>query len=319
MIKVEVLYIRECPNHAPMLAAVKDIILGLGLSATVHEREIRDEQDATRVRFRGSPTLLINGHDLEPDEGYEGPFSLCCRMYGGKGLPPREQIEAALLGVAGRDLAVGPGTRAPGRFSLLAPFGGVVSAGLASACCWLPLLLVALGVSAGSFGAVFATLRPYVLVFGGAASGVALYVAFRAGPVGDACGCESPLRRTANRFFAILTTLAVLAAAAFPQILAATAKAEEVPLANALGSSARLEFAVAGMTCAACAVAVKKALEKTPEVSEARVDYDAGRAIVWLKLGTVNSAAVGARVEAVIEEQGFNAQKVISPPVEEPR
>lgn len=310
MLDLEVLYIRECPNHIPMLALVNDIVRDHGLRANVREREIRDEDDASRVRFRGSPTLLVNGHDLEPDVGYEGPYSLACRLYGGKGTPSRETIETALLNAAGRDMAVAPDTGAPDRFLPLAPLGGVLSAGLASACCWLPLLLVALGVSAGPLGAVFEFFRPYMLVVGGAASGLSLYLAFRPGPAGAACGCESPRRRVAERFFAILITVAVLAAAAFPQILAATAKAEGVPPANALVGSARLDFAVTGMTCAGCAVAVKKALEKVPEVAEANVDYDSGRAIVWLKPLILNPATVGARVQAAIEEQGFNANTI---------
>ena len=111
----------------------------------------------------------------------------------------------------------------------------------------------------------------------------------------------------------------VLIAAAFPQILAATEKVERVPRAGAFISSERIEFVVTGMTCAGCAVAVKSALEKLPEVAETTVNYKTGRAIVWLNSGISDEAAARARAKAMIERQGFKVEAANPIPADELR
>ena len=42
----------------------------------------------------------------------------------------------------------------------LATFGAVVTSIVASACCWLPLLLIAFGFSAAGIGSIFEEYRP---------------------------------------------------------------------------------------------------------------------------------------------------------------
>ena len=64
----------------------------------VEEVEVRDEADAERLRFIGSPTIRVDGADIEPDAGTRTDFALSCRLYEGSGVPPRELLEAALAG-----------------------------------------------------------------------------------------------------------------------------------------------------------------------------------------------------------------------------
>ena len=51
-------------------------------------------------RFLGSPTVRVDGEDIEPDAGERSPFGLKCRPYatpeGLRGLPPDEWVLAAL-------------------------------------------------------------------------------------------------------------------------------------------------------------------------------------------------------------------------------
>jgi hypothetical protein len=101
-VDIEIRYIQDCPNHGPMTELVQRIADDLGISAVIHEREIRSPAEARRIRFRGSPSLLINGQDIEPDDDYAGPYSLSCRLYGGAGLPSREMVEGAVLAAARR-------------------------------------------------------------------------------------------------------------------------------------------------------------------------------------------------------------------------
>jgi copper chaperone len=65
----------------------------------------------------------------------------------------------------------------------------------------------------------------------------------------------------------------------------------------------QMELKIDGMTCGHCSAAVKKALEGVDGVQEARVDLDAGRAVV------TGSPDLSALVAAV-EDEGYRASAV---------
>lgn len=48
--------------------------------ASIEVREIRDEDDAAREGFVGSPTIRVDGEDILPPAGEE-PVGLTCRVY----------------------------------------------------------------------------------------------------------------------------------------------------------------------------------------------------------------------------------------------
>jgi hypothetical protein len=64
----------------------------------VEHRLVSTPEEAEAAGFRGSPTVLVNGHDpfAEPD----GPAGLCCRVFrtdaGLAGAPTVEQLLAVL-------------------------------------------------------------------------------------------------------------------------------------------------------------------------------------------------------------------------------
>jgi hypothetical protein len=63
------------------LAAIRDALSDLGLDGVdVRMREIRSDGDARAAGFVGSPTILIDGHDLVPAAEDE-PIGLSCRVY----------------------------------------------------------------------------------------------------------------------------------------------------------------------------------------------------------------------------------------------
>jgi hypothetical protein len=65
---------------------------------------VRDAEAAIRLEFLGSPTVRINGHDVDPAAHDRTDYSFSCRLYGDSGVPPRALIEQAL-----------PSARPPGR------------------------------------------------------------------------------------------------------------------------------------------------------------------------------------------------------------
>lgn len=81
--KVEVLYIAECPSHPAAVKLVGDILAAEGIDAKVHEVLVRDEGMASELRFDGSPTIRINGRDVAGESQDAQSFALRCRLYPG--------------------------------------------------------------------------------------------------------------------------------------------------------------------------------------------------------------------------------------------
>jgi hypothetical protein len=75
---------------------VRDVVQAKGLDAEIYEVEVRSEAEAQRLRFLGSPTVRIDGMDIEPSAPDQTEFSLSCRMYGGSGIPASEIVARAL-------------------------------------------------------------------------------------------------------------------------------------------------------------------------------------------------------------------------------
>lgn len=102
--KVEVFYFSGCPNHQPTVDRVRRVLEDEQIPAQVVEVEVGDETTARAVRFLGSPTVRINGVDVEPGV-QEVNGGLCCRTYleNGKrsGMPSENLIRRALIVVDG--------------------------------------------------------------------------------------------------------------------------------------------------------------------------------------------------------------------------
>jgi hypothetical protein len=93
---IEVLYIKACPGYRGTLAMIDEIVLDNQINATVTATEV---VNPNTPGFRGSPTLRINGEDIEHG-GATVTCGLACRTYdaGGKlqNTPSREILTAAI-------------------------------------------------------------------------------------------------------------------------------------------------------------------------------------------------------------------------------
>jgi hypothetical protein len=95
--KVEVLYVADCPSHPPAVRLLRDVLAAEGIKAEVMEVLVADEQMASELKFRGSPTIRINGLDIAGESSDTGTFA--CRLYPGShqiGVPPIEMVRRAL-------------------------------------------------------------------------------------------------------------------------------------------------------------------------------------------------------------------------------
>jgi hypothetical protein len=77
---VELLYWEGCPSHPQALADLRAAMADLGLDPdSVLVREVDTDSRAEDERFVGSPTIRIDGVDIQ-DPGEE-PVALTCRVY----------------------------------------------------------------------------------------------------------------------------------------------------------------------------------------------------------------------------------------------
>ena len=97
---VEILYFDDCPNWPGVAAAADRLARELGAEVDVRLVRLARAEEAARVRFLGSPTVRVDGRDVEPGAGERRDFALACRVYrtdeGLAGLPPEGWIRAAL-------------------------------------------------------------------------------------------------------------------------------------------------------------------------------------------------------------------------------
>jgi hypothetical protein len=93
--QIEVLYFEDCPNHLPTVLQINRVLREERCSAEVREILVPDVETAQRVKFLGSPTVRVNGIDIETAAQGRMEFGLMCRRYTG-GVPSDELIRAAV-------------------------------------------------------------------------------------------------------------------------------------------------------------------------------------------------------------------------------
>jgi hypothetical protein len=98
--KVEVLYVADCPTHPAAVKLVRDVLNSEGVAAEIRELLVTDEEMATDLAFSGSPTIRINGRDVVGESSPVKAFALNCRLYPDSteiGLPPVEMVRRAVV------------------------------------------------------------------------------------------------------------------------------------------------------------------------------------------------------------------------------
>lgn len=102
--KLELLFFDGCPGHEQLLPALR--VLAATHDATLQLRRIESDEHAQRERFLGSPSVRVDGRDVEPGAHARIDYGLKCRLYrspaGQSGRPPQQWIEHALLAQSAR-------------------------------------------------------------------------------------------------------------------------------------------------------------------------------------------------------------------------
>ncbi len=97
---IEFLYFRGCPNHETARQLLREVLRESNIKVTLDNMRIDSHDEALAKRFLGSPTIRINGVDIEPGVENHADFGMQCRVYriNSKftGVPSKEMIRAAL-------------------------------------------------------------------------------------------------------------------------------------------------------------------------------------------------------------------------------
>ena len=102
--RVEILYFDGCPNQESTRALVERVAGELDLEPEIDFVEVPDPDAASELRFLGSPTVRVNGRDVEPGAEERRDFVFSCRVYRGErglgGQPDAGWIRDALAEAA---------------------------------------------------------------------------------------------------------------------------------------------------------------------------------------------------------------------------
>jgi hypothetical protein len=78
-VQVSFLYYEDCPSHDLALERLREVIAEEGLPGEVEVIKVETEEQARELRFVGSPTIRIDGQDIDPPG--DSQYTLTCRAY----------------------------------------------------------------------------------------------------------------------------------------------------------------------------------------------------------------------------------------------
>ena len=89
------------PTFSATVDAVNRCLGQLGLTCPITEMSVADLNTALHIGFLGSPTVRINGLDIEPSARQRAAFGMMCRTYeGSSGVPSEDLIRSAITKAA---------------------------------------------------------------------------------------------------------------------------------------------------------------------------------------------------------------------------
>jgi hypothetical protein len=98
--RVELLYFDDCPSYQGLRPRVERLLADRGLAGHLELVRIASIEEAEARRFLGSPTLRVDGLDIEPGADQRTDFGVKCRIYAteqGLRPVPSDDVMAAAL------------------------------------------------------------------------------------------------------------------------------------------------------------------------------------------------------------------------------
>jgi hypothetical protein len=101
--QIEFLFWEDCPSHPEAWTRLQQVMAEVGVETAVARIKVLTDADAERLRFPGSPTIRVDGVDIDPAGAAQMGTALTCRVYqldDGRfsPVPSKEMIRRALVG-----------------------------------------------------------------------------------------------------------------------------------------------------------------------------------------------------------------------------
>ena len=105
-VRIEILARKDCPSRGMAIAVVEKVVAETGVPVRIEVVDMTSEAQARKRRFLGSPTVRVEGRDVDQRPNGRREYTLADRVYrtdrGLAGWPDAEWVrEALLLAVAG--------------------------------------------------------------------------------------------------------------------------------------------------------------------------------------------------------------------------
>jgi len=101
--KIELLYSTACSDHVQARQYLREVLAEENVSAAIEEIRVETAEDAKRLQFLGSPTIRIEGMDVEGWSAQPRDYGWRCRTYHDNGqsygYPSKEMIRWAIQAV----------------------------------------------------------------------------------------------------------------------------------------------------------------------------------------------------------------------------
>ena len=98
--KIKLYYFDDCPSYKKAVENLEEALRLEGLQQDIEMVPVTSEADAQAKRFIGSPTIRIDGVDIEGPEADNQGYGYGCRIYsengGSAGRPSVERMRYAL-------------------------------------------------------------------------------------------------------------------------------------------------------------------------------------------------------------------------------
>ena len=87
MMKIELYYFDGCPTYKTAYKNLREVLSEKGIDSEIKSIRVDSSEAAEKLNFQGSPSIRIDGQDIE---GKEEDYSYSCRLF---------EIEGKLTGV----------------------------------------------------------------------------------------------------------------------------------------------------------------------------------------------------------------------------
>lgn len=150
--------------------------------------------------------------------------------------------------------------------------GAIGAATVASVCCFVPLLLVSLGIGGAwmSYLTALVPYRPFFIAFAVVALGFAFYREYKTS-TGPDCECEAKISDPVRRGLLFIATVATIGLIGSPYLLPASASTLMADEAEGIWHAT---LGIEGMTCASCTTTAQRALTRLEGVHGVQVTYE---------------------------------------------